>query len=160
MAFESVDVNSLKSALTQCRNSINFNTTNQLMNNISNSSVWQSDSQKNLKNAMSTLVNKRYAELIEKLNNYSNVVSYIEQYKSLESENASLERESNDLSRRLYRDETYEIKTSVKGRVKTETRVRTVKDSGVENSINNIRNRINNNNSKMETLKNKVYSSI
>ena len=35
MAFENVDVSSLRNALTQCKNSINHSTTDELINNIS-----------------------------------------------------------------------------------------------------------------------------
>ena len=52
MAFENVDVSSLRNALTQCKNSINHSTTNELMNNISNTSVWQASAQANLKKAL------------------------------------------------------------------------------------------------------------
>ena len=51
MAFENVDVARLKKALIECKNSINYKTSEDLINSISNDSVWISSSQKNLKDA-------------------------------------------------------------------------------------------------------------
>ena len=59
MAFENVNVSSLKSALTQCKNSINHSMSDELINNISNTSVWQTSAQINLKNALTNFKNER-----------------------------------------------------------------------------------------------------
>ena len=72
MAFENVDVSSLRNALTQCKNSINHSTTNELMNNISNTSVWQASDQANLKKALTKLENERYKNLEDKINSLLN----------------------------------------------------------------------------------------
>lgn len=55
MAFENVNASSLKSALTQCKNSINHSITDSLISDVSNSSIWQCDSQKTLKDALTKL---------------------------------------------------------------------------------------------------------
>lgn len=161
MAFENVDVSSLRNALTQCKNSINHSTTDELMNNISNASVWQTSAQTNLKNALTKFENKRYKNLENKINDYFNIVSYIEKYQNLQKENVSLENQHSSLSNRLYYTEPYMTTSTAGGGTRsTETHSRKVKDSGVEAQMSNIRKKINDNKEEMENLKNRVSNSI
>lgn len=161
MAFENVNVSSLKNALTQCKNSIDHSTTDELINNISNASVWQTSAQTNLKNALTKFGNERYKNLEDKINSYFDVVSYIEEYQTLQEENISLENQYSSLTSRLYYTEKTNImnengnKTMKKG-----VYLERVKDVNVENQMFDIRRRINNNKEKMENLKNKVSNSI
>ena len=160
MAFENVDVTSLRNALTSCKNSINYNTSKELIDSVS-SSVWQTSSQKKLNKSLKALTNTRYKELENKLNDYIEAVSYIEQYKSYENENKTLQNKYNSLNNSLYKNEQYTVtSTDANGNEVTETRVRTVKDTGVESSMNSISNQINSNKSEMNTLKNKVANKI
>jgi len=161
MAFESVNVSSLRSALMQCKNSINHSTTNNLISSISNPNVWQSSSQTNLKNALTKLENERYKDLENKIDSYLVVVSYIERYKNLQSENSSLENQYNSLSHRLYYTETYTTtSTDSEGNVHTHYHQRTVKNYHVESQMHNIRNRINQNKNEMSCLESRVSNSI
>ena len=161
MAFENINVTSLRSALTQCKNTINYTRTSELINSISNTSVWQSSSQKKLKNALTKLETERYKNLEDKINLYLNIVSYIEKYKNLQSENQSLENHYSSLSGRLYYTEYYEEShTQSDGSVVIEHHSRTVKDYGVEAEMNNVRKKINDNKQEMENLKNRVSNSI
>lgn len=161
MAFENVDVSSLRSALTQCKNSINHSTTDELMNNVSNASVWQTSAQTNLKNALTKFGNERYKNLENKINSYFTIVSYIEKYQNLQKENVSLENQYSSLSNRLYYTETYTTThTASDGTKTTETHSRRVKDRGVEAQMSNIRKKINDNKEEMENLKNRVSNSI
>lgn len=161
MAFENVDVSSLRNALTQCKNSINHSTTDELMNNISNASVWQTSAQTNLKNALTKFGNERYKNLEDKINSYFTIVSYIEKYQNLQKENVSLENQYSSLSNRLYYTETYTTtSTASDGTVSTETHTRRVKDRWVESQMSNVRKKINDNKEEMENLKNRVSNSI
>lgn len=153
MAFEQVDTNSLKKALIECENKIDYNKTKELISDISNSNVWQTESQKNLKKALEKLKNKRYKELESKISNYQTLVTYIEKYQELVRENESLESQYSSLSSKLYYTETY---TDSDGTTITETK----KDTSVETQMNNIRNQINKNKKEMESLESKVSNSI
>lgn len=161
MAFENVDVSSLKNALTQCKNSINHSTTDELLNNVSNSSIWKTSSQTNLKNALSKFKNERYKNLEDKIDSYFNIVSYIEKYQNLQKENINLENQYSSLSNKLYYTDT---KPSIikNGRVAIDSSSspNLIKDSYVEAQMSDLRKKINNNKEEMEYLKNKVSNSI
>lgn len=161
MAFENVDVSSLKNALTQCKNSINHSTTDELLNNVSNSSIWKTSSQTNLKNALSKFKNERYKNLEDKIDSYFNIVSYIEKYQNLQKENINLENQYSSLSNKLYYTDT---KPSIikNGRVAIDSSSSSnlIKDSYVEAQMSDLRKKINNNKEEMEYLKNKVSNSI
>lgn len=161
MAFESVNVTSLRNALNQCKNTINHSSTTELITSISNTSVWQSSSQKKLKTALTKLENERYKDLENKINKYLEVVSYIERYKELQRENISLENHYYNLSRRLhytvYYDETI---TQPDGSKFVQHHSRTETDHGVEREMNSVIGRIDNNKNEMEEYKNKVSNSI
>lgn len=105
MAFESINVNSLRSALNDCKRSLNYDTTKTLKNNIASSNEWQSDAKKNLNNALKTLIDVRYKELESKITNYFNVVTKIENYKKLEESVKNLRRDIKILSENLYKEE-------------------------------------------------------
>lgn len=148
MAFENVNVSSLRNALTQCKNSINHNTTDELINSISNASVWKTSAQTTLKSALTKISNERYKNLENKINSYFDIVSYIEKYQNLQKENVSLEKQYSSLSKRLYYT------------VRTEKHTRRVKDTNVERQMLNVRKKINDNKEEMENLKSRVSNSI
>lgn len=105
MAFENINVNSLRSALNDCKRSLNYDTTKTLKNNIASSNEWQSDAKTNLNNALITLTDVRYKELESKITNYLNVVTKIENYKKLEESVKNLRRDIRSLSENLYKEE-------------------------------------------------------
>jgi hypothetical protein len=161
MAFENVNVTSLKNAIVSCENAINYNSSLELIDAISNDNVWNTMVRNKLNEALSKLINSRYKELENKLNCYSRVALLIEQYKDLEKENISLHNQIMELEPRLYYTESYEV-TSIdsKGMTITETRHTTCKDYSVEQQINSASSKIEVNKQKMEELKNKVTLSI
>lgn len=161
MDFENVDVPSLVNALTQCKDSIDYKASLELINDISNVSVWQSSSQSNLKNALTILTTDRYEELKGKLDCYLTVASYIAQYQNLSKENILLNKQYNDLSYKLYYEETYTTSvTLADGTVTTETSTRTVMDKNIHSQMINIQNKIDENKKKMDELKKLIYNSI
>lgn len=161
MDFENVDVPSLVNALTQCMNSINHKASSELINDISNVSVWQSSSQSNLKNALTILTTNRYTELKDKIDCYLTVASYIAQYQNLSKENILLNKQYNDLSYKLYYEEEYETPvTLADGTVINEINTRKVMDKNINNQMNNIKNKIDKNKEKMDELKKIIYNSI
>ncbi len=103
MAFENIEVGSLKSALIECKNSLKYDTSNSLKETILNSSVWQCRAQGNLKNALIKLTEERYKELEDKIESYIGITSLIEKYKKLEEKNKELQAKNDELSKHLYR---------------------------------------------------------
>ncbi len=91
MAFENVNVSSLRSALSSCKDSLNCNTTTELINSIADANVWDTDSKKTLKEALEKLANEKYKNLKDKLDSYSSIVTKIEEYQKLAEENMQLE---------------------------------------------------------------------
>lgn len=135
MAFENVDTVSLRRALTSCKNSLSYKETEKLIGSIS-SSTWACEAKKNLQNSVDKLVNVRYKDLEKKLDDYLSAISSIEEYKSLEKENKSLESKLASLRA-----------SSSK-----------VKEKNVE--MEKIKSRIRENKTRMDNLKNRVESII
>ena len=146
MAFENVNVTSLRNSLNQCKNAINHSTTDGLISSVSNASAWQSSAQSNLKNALSKLTNTRYKELENKLSNYQNTVNFIEKYQDLQSENKSKQQEIDYLNYKLYKTNSQTGKKE--------------KDANVDAKISKLRKQINYNKTEMDNLINRVSNSI
>lgn len=160
MAFESVNVASLRNALTQCKNTIDHSTTDGLINSVSNTSVWQTLAQPNLKNALVKIKEERYRDLESKINEYFAIASYIESYQTLQKENEMLEEKYVSLSTRLYYTETYTTTSTESDGTTSTTHTRQVKDKAVETEMNEILKKINKNKEEMEELEEKVSNSI
>lgn len=161
MAFDNVDVNSLKNALISCKNSINNSKTDEILANISSSQVWQSESKNKLTKALETLRKERYKELESLLDKYLNVVNDLEEYKRIEKENISLSSQYSSLSKKLYYTDYYtEISYDADGNEITNKKSKMVKNYYVQNQMNGINQIINSNNSKLESLELKIKNSI
>lgn len=161
MAFENINVSSLKNSLLSCKNSLNHSVSKNLIGEISNSNVWQSDSKNTLKTALEKLNNVRYKELEEKLDVCLNITSYIEEYKALQDEIRKLEVQYATLRPKLYYTDYYDVSfVDENGNNITETRSRTLKNYSVQNQMFSLTNKINNNRNQMEILKNKVDNLI
>ena len=137
MAFENVNVVSLRNALNNCEDRINYSRSKELINNISNPNVWQSDLQPILKEALEKLINVRYKDLESKLEDYKLACNYIEEYQELAMQNQNLLASNKSLQRDLYNDENE-------------------KNTYVERKINNNKSQINSNENRMEVLERQV----
>lgn len=159
--FDNVDVSSLNNALNQCKNTIDHKRVDELINDISNPSVWKSQSQSKLNDALTKLCNYRYKELEDKIDSYFSIVSYIAEYQEMEKENKRLKSQLKELYTRLYYDETYtELITQSDGTLKEEERTRRVIDSTVDHQIKISHQKIAENKIKMAELIIKIENSI
>mgnify|MGYP004476581583 CR=1 FL=1 len=159
--FDNVDVSSLNNALNQCKNAIDHKRVDELINDISNPSVWKSQSQSKLNDALTKLCNYRYKELEDKIDSYFSIVSYIAEYQEMEKENKRLKSQLKELYTRLYYDETYtELITQSDGTLKEEERTRRVIDSTVDHQIKISHQKIAENKIKMAELIIKIENSI
>lgn len=153
MAFESVDVGSLQSALNACKDSINHSTTDNLIGKVSNSSIWECDARSSLKDGLSRLVGLRYAELQSKIDNGFAVCSLISEYKQLEEENEQLAKNIEILKAKLWETRSY---TGNDGKIHTHK----VKNMDAENGIKRAKAKINENLQKMKKLEQQVAGMV
>lgn len=161
MAFENIDTTSLETALISCKSSLNYAISRELINTITNTSVWQADAEKNLYKSLDKLINTRYKELMQTLIKYTNLVSSISEYQQLQKENKSLDEVYPTLQSQLYYTEYYTTTTTdINGKTITQTNSRTVKNRNIEMAMNENRKKYRENKNRMETLKNQVSNSI
>lgn len=161
MAFENVDVRSLKSAINSCKNSLNYNNSLDNINSISSNSVWQTDSRDTLRKALVKLTNERYEDLEDKLNDYLSIAGIIERYKDLEDDNERMRNKITSLKPKLYYTKRYTVTyTDANGDKQTKVRTKRVKDYAVEKQINSLEQQIKENEKEMKVLENRVSSLI
>lgn len=163
MAFENINVSSLKNALNSCKNSINNNISKELKNSVMNSDVWHCDARNNLRGSLNELENL-YNKLTDKINHYLSIANEIEKYQQLVAQNKKLDSEYDTLSGRLYRTETYDEnyynEETKRWEPKDPKPTRRVKDTNVENQMNAIKNEIGNNQNSMESISNRIANSL
>lgn len=161
MAFENLNVDSLRSSLNSCKSSINHSITDEMISNVVNDNVWLCDSRNNLRNALSRLADI-YHQLENELNKHISTCNMIESYKKLEQDNIRLENEYNQLNGRLYYNEQYErwYYEPEADKWLSTMDTRRVKDYNVERQMQEIRRKIDENKGYMETHKNNIYSSV
>lgn len=152
MALENVSVSSLRSAITSCKDAINYSNDVQVLNSISNTAIWKCDSSSTLKTAINKLINKRYKKLEEKLDSYSKIVSYIEEYQELHSENQSFELKQSELDRKISSNK-YIMNDDNRERLEREERI-------MQNEIYSLHKKISNNVDQMNTIKSKISDLI
>lgn len=114
MAFESVEVSSLNSAIKSCENAINYNNTINIIENLSNNSIWKANAKDNLKEALSKLISERYSELERGIKKCKIVAGLIAQYKRIEQEILEKEKLMNQLQKKLYKEKTDENGNKIK----------------------------------------------
>lgn len=135
MAFENINVISLKNAINSCMNSINYNSSKEIINKISGSDIWNTESKKNFERALTKLINIRYLELENKLKNYLKIADKIEEYQKLSSVNASSQIELTNIMNEL-------------NELTNETEIATLNDQ-----VSNLKKEIDNNEIKLTTIK-------
>lgn len=161
MAFENINVASLKNALITCKDSIKFSETNEILENISSNNIWDAKAKNNLKKALSILKNERFKKLENLLNKYLDVTNDLEKYKQIQSENEELLAKYNYLGTQLYKNETYkEYTINFMGKKFLQNKNKTVIDYNVQNQMNAINRTINENEEKLKNLEIKIKNSI
>lgn len=83
MAFENVNVSSLKNSINSCIDSINYSSSKEIIEKISSNNIWQASSRDNFKRALTKLVDVRYKNLEKKLKDYLKITDMIEEYQKL-----------------------------------------------------------------------------
>ena len=90
MAYENVDTSRLRAAINDCKNTLSYSSSNSAINGLTDD-VWSGSAKKNLTSALNKLVNTRYKEIEDTLDEYLSVVDSIESYQSASSTLGSLQ---------------------------------------------------------------------
>lgn len=101
MAFENINTELLKNAINSCISSIDYSSSKQIVTDITNNNIWGTASRDNFKKAMEKLINVRYKDLENKLNEYLKLVEQIEKYKSISDSNVALQLQLSTLNASL-----------------------------------------------------------
>lgn len=80
MAYENVDVYSLKNAIINCNNSINFQREKSIISDISQKNIWSCSAKNTLINAMNDLFNNKISKLDSAYNNFEYMAQKIAEY--------------------------------------------------------------------------------
>ena len=138
MAFENVNVNNIRSALNRCKLSIDYETMDLLLNNLSNNDSWNSASKQNLVKAINTLKSSRFKYLEHQINTYLQVLNQMDNYQEKAKENDYLRNQCEQLNKRMY--------------IKDDQNGRTI-NYEIKGRINDINARIANNNDALNKIK-------
>ena len=151
MAFENAYVNSIRYAISQCKNNIKHSDTENIITAIEGGNTISSSSQKRLANALRKLINEDYKELENKLDTYNSLVDYMEKYKNLQKENEDLRRTIRNLQSSQYKEETDKIcKYDDDGNEYYEDVIKQVEDPSVTSEINRCYSKIRENENQMD----------
>ena len=110
MNLNSINVELLKKAINNCINSINKSSSEKICASIMDSSIWENDCKKELKNGLEKF-EKIYKDLIDKLNFYKeDIIPKIEKYQKYVLTNTNLSNDITNLNKKLYykEDEEYD----------------------------------------------------
>ena len=160
MAFENVNSHSLKQSLQSCKNTLQQSQVQSLLDDVASENGWICDSKKELVQALNKLVNTRYKELENRLNEYISVANKIDEYQELEQENRTLSSRLTSLNSKLYYIEYYKEKQEVNGEEVYVTNSRWQKDINVQNQMSQIEEKINQNKKQMNNLKAQITNKI
>lgn len=163
MAFENINVSSLKYALNSCKNSINNNISRDLKNSIMNSDIWHCDARNNLRNSLERLEDL-YNSLTKKIDSYLTIADSIEKYQSLAAKNSQLSDDYDELNKKLYKeveyDENYFNHETQKWEPKNPKPKKKVKDTSVESKMNSIKSDISTNETSMRSISDSIAESL
>lgn len=160
MAYENINVTSLRSSINSCLNSINYTKINQIINQISSNDIWNADSKSTFKNALEKLID-RNEQLEKELKNYLNVVNLIEQYQKLDTKNVNSSSDLSNINKELSVLNQIDRNYSNQGKQSSNEAINNrQKITNLNNKINNINSKINSNKNEMNSLKSKIDAMI
>lgn len=160
MAFESINVVSLRQSLYNCKNSLDYKFSNNFISSLYGDS-WISGSKQHLIQAIEKLTNERYLELLQKIDTYLSATNLIEEYQNLNQKNIEAAARISQLEPHLWRSEKYtESHLKADGTYEYIDHWHNVEDIGVKNEISSLRNQIDSNSSQMDVLQSRVSNLI
>lgn len=156
MAYENINVASLRSSINNCLSTINYSRINQMVNQISSDDVWSTNSKNNFKIALDKLI-ERNKNLENELKKYLTVANLIEEYQKLDkSIDANLTNVSNykkELSVANQIDKNYVNKNNQNT---IEAKNNRQKINNINKELKSLNSKIDSNKSKLSSLKSKI----
>lgn len=93
MGLENINASSLRAAISQCTNALDYNNESQILSAISNESTWKCSAKNTLTEGMKDLINE-FEQLKADLNKCNALANYAEKYQKYKEENENLSRRS------------------------------------------------------------------
>lgn len=136
MAYENIDTASLRAALNDCLNTLDYSSSSSIISGLTDD-VWMGNSKNNLVGALDRLVNTRYKNVEAAINHYLSVVDAIEMYQNANKNVNSLESQK--------ADKEQELKTEQAKSDKNQSRINDLKSEidSLTTQINNQKNEMN-----------------
>lgn len=101
MAYEKVNVTSLRNSINTCLNSLSKSSSKAIIDELSRNDKWCGESKETFKKALETLINTRYQELEDYLNQCLSNVDQIENYQNAAAEKSSYNYQISGLNKQL-----------------------------------------------------------
>lgn len=159
--FDNIDVASAKRALTDCLNKLNEKKSIKVMTGIKNNKIWNTPARDTLYDALNKLVNEKYKNIREKITNYLNVMSKIEEYKNNEALKNSKNNDINNYQEKL-NIEYSNLRVYEQNPEDYAEEIRLTKENinTYTNYINSLKNEVSDYENIMSGLKNEIDSMI
>lgn len=160
MLFESINVSSLRQSLYDCKNSLNHNYSDELINHLAGDS-WISDTKQHLISSIEVLTTERYYSLNQKIDTYLKATDMIEEYQDLNRKNNEANNKISELEPQLWKSEKYTEKhLKSNGTYEYIDYWEDVEDMDVKNKIESLKSEISSNTSQMDVLKSRISDLI
>ncbi|MBO6145179.1 MAG: hypothetical protein J6O62_00045 [Bacilli bacterium] len=101
MAYENVNVSSLKYSLNQCLESLSTSSSQRVLEELNRNDKWCAESKEKYKEALDKLINTRYTELKEYLNQCLSNADQIQKYQEASAAKSSYNSQISGLNRQL-----------------------------------------------------------
>ena len=138
MAYENIDTASLRAALNDCLNTIDYSSSSSIISGLTDG-VWMGNSKNNLVGALDRLVNTRYKNVEDAINHYLSVADAIDIYQNANNNLNSLESQKSEKEQQL----KIEQSKSNKNQSKIDT---------LQNEIDSLTTQINNQKNQMNEI--------
>lgn len=147
MALENIETNKLKTAINSCLQTLNFDSSNNIINSLNGDSIWSGDSKDTLNEALKKIADIKYKELKEKLNSCLVSINSIDEYQNIKKNNNNL------LIQKKNKDK--ELKEE-----KAKPSPDTTKITNLTKDIKKLVNQIENNKNKMNNIEKNINGGI
>ena len=154
MAYENVDVDRAKNAINNCLNSIKHTASSNMITDLPSNNNWVAESKSTFVGALDKLVNTRYSELETYLKKCLQTLDKISSYKSLQSQNATLNSQINSKTTE-YNNTKYKY-NKLDDKTTTEAKNLKSKMESLDREIRNLKSKRDDNAGDMSSLNNAI----
>lgn len=154
MAYENVDVEKAKKAINDCLNSINHRQTSAMLSDLKGNSNWTASSKDTYLEAVDTLVNVRYKDLVDYLNKSLENLNNIEQVQKLQAQ--SKDSDTKLTGKRNELDIANKKYNAMEDKNSTEARQLKNRIDNIKSEMNNLQNSISSNTNDIASIQSKI----